>query len=115
MRGTLNDAQLDEGYTVEIAIPWSAFAKGEPKHEKPPVNGSWRMNFFVLDARNEHDQRAVGWSPPRVGDFHVPRRFGNVIFDGPREDAVADSKTATKAADAKTKKAAAPKAEKKTE
>jgi hypothetical protein len=115
MRGTLNDAQLDEGYTVEIAIPWSAFAKGEPKHDKPVANATWRLNFFVLDARNEHDQRAVGWSPPRVGDFHVPRRFGNVIFDAPREGAVADSKTATKAVEGKAKKTAAPKVEKKTQ
>jgi hypothetical protein len=115
VRGTLNDAALDEGYTTEIAIPWSAFAKGEPKHEKPTATQTWRVNFFVLDARNEHDQRAVGWSPPRVGDFHVPRRFGTLIFDPAPENAVVDSKAATKAdAKAATKKVA-PKAEKKSE
>jgi hypothetical protein len=115
VRGTLNDAQLDEGYTVEIAIPWSAFAKGEPKHDKPSANSTWRLNYFVLDSRNEHDQRAVGWSPPRVGDFHVPRRFGTVIFDAPRADAVADSKAATKGGESKAKKAAPAKAPEKTQ
>lgn len=113
VRGTLNDTQLDEGYTVEIAIPWSAFGKGEPKHAKPEPGASWRLNFYVLDSRNEHDQRAVGWSPPRVGDFHVPRRFGKVIFEAPKEGAVAESKSAApKASDAKGKKAPAAKPEK---
>lgn len=83
VRGTINDDIRDEGYSVEIAIPWKAFAAGEPKHEKPKALAAWRLNYYVLDARNEHDQRAVGWSPPKVGDFHVPRRFGSVIFEAP--------------------------------
>ncbi|MDB4986550.1 MAG: hypothetical protein JWN04_1728 [Myxococcaceae bacterium] len=83
VRGKLNDEVRDEGYTVELAIPWAAFSMGDPKHERPAPGSSWRMNFFVLDARSEHDQRAVGWSAPRVGDFHVPRRFGNVVFGAP--------------------------------
>ena len=24
----------------------------------------------------------AGWSPPLVGDFHVPSRFGKLVFDG---------------------------------
>lgn len=92
VRGTLNDDVRDDGYTAEIAIPWTAFAKGDPKHERPTAKQTWRLNYYVLDARNEHDQRAVGWSPPRVGDFHVPRRFGTVIFDEPKEGALADKK-----------------------
>ena len=108
VRGTLNDEEADEGYTVELAIPWTAFAMGEPKHEKPTANSTWRLNFFVLDARSEHDQRAVGWSPPRVGDFHVPRRFGMVVFDPAKPGAVVEKKPTTK--DAKAKKGAEKKA-----
>jgi len=96
VRGTVNDAEADEGYTVEMAIPWSAFAKDGLKHEKPTVGANWRVNFFVLDARSDHNQRAVGWSPPRVGDFHVPRRFGNIIFDAPTADPVVEAKPAAK-------------------
>ena len=33
----------------------------------------------LMDAR-KNGMRAVGWSPPRVGDFHVPARFGKVTF-----------------------------------
>jgi hypothetical protein len=37
------------------------------------------MNFFVMDARKD-EQRAVGWSPPLIGDFHTLDRFGRVVF-----------------------------------
>jgi hypothetical protein len=82
-RGKVNDEERDDGYTVEMAIPWTAFNQVEPKAEKPDAGATWRLNFYVLDARNEHDQRAVAWSPPRVGDFHVPRRFGSIVFAAP--------------------------------
>jgi hypothetical protein len=110
INGTLNDTVRDESYTVEIAIPWTAFAAGEPKHEKPKAGSTWRINYYVLDARNEHDQRAVAWSPPRVGDFHVPRRFGTILFEPPKAAAPTEEKkpVAGKAAPkgAATKKAA---------
>jgi hypothetical protein len=78
-RGKVNDDKDDQGYTVELAIPWAAFAKG-PTPASPPSAGSiWRMNFFVMDARKD-GQRAVGWSPPLVGDFHTLERFGRVVF-----------------------------------
>ena len=79
LRGKVNDEAADEGYTVELAIPWSAFAAG-PTPATPPAAGAvWRMNFFVMDAL-EKGQRAVGWSPPLIGDFHTLDRFGRVVF-----------------------------------
>lgn len=78
-KGTLNDSAEDEGYTVELAVPWTAFATGEPPAAPPAPGDSWRINFFVMDAR-EVGQRAVGWSPPRIGDFHTLHRFGRVVF-----------------------------------
>jgi hypothetical protein len=80
LRGTLNDDDADEGYTVEIAIPWKAFAGHQPKHTAPKAGDRWRINFFVMDARDK-GTRAVGWSAPRVGDFHTLARFGTVAFD----------------------------------
>lgn len=78
-RGTVDDDEEDEGYTVEMAIPWKAFAAGSPPASPPSVGDTWRMNFFVLDAL-EKGQRAVGWSPPKTNDFHLPSRFGHVRF-----------------------------------
>ena len=87
-RGTPNDDDEDQGYTVEAAIPWAAFAAGEPPAQKPEAGATWRMNFFVMDSREE-GQRAVGWSPPRVGDFHTLNRFGRVVFFDPASPAAA--------------------------
>jgi hypothetical protein len=79
LHGKPNDDEADEGYSVELAIPWRAFAAG-PTPAKPPLAGEmWRMNFFVMDARPK-GQRAVGWAPPMVGDFHTLNRFGRVVF-----------------------------------
>jgi hypothetical protein len=78
-RGKFNDDRNDEGYAVEAAIPWSAFAAGPTPAEPPAAGAEWRMNFFVMDAMTS-GQRAVGWSPPMVGDFHTLNRFGRVVF-----------------------------------
>lgn len=77
--GTPNDDEADGGWTAEIAIPWSAL---EPLGVRgAPARGSeWRVALYVLDAR-ERGQLGVGWSPPLVGDFHVPDRFGRVAFE----------------------------------
>ncbi len=97
LRGTLNDQAPDQGYTAEIAIPWTAFAAGTPVHARPRAGDTWRVNFYVMDAREE-GQRAVGWSPPRVGDFHVPKRFGKLHFDAlPLAAAETDSPAAAPA------------------
>lgn len=79
--GTLDDDAPDRGYVVEIALPWTAFATGGAP---TPPKGSdvWRVNFFVLDA-TASEQRAVAWSPPMVGDFHTPARFGRLAFPRP--------------------------------
>lgn len=79
VQGEVNDDEDDEGYTVELAIPWRAFAAGATPAAPPTAGATWRMNFFVMDAR-EKGQRAVGWSPPLVGDFHTLERFGRVVF-----------------------------------
>lgn len=81
VRGEVNDDDEDEGYTVEMAIPWAAFAHGETPATPPTTNASWRMNLFVMDTRpGEEPQRMVAWSAPRRPDFHTLDRFGNVRF-----------------------------------
>lgn len=79
VQGTIDDAEPDQGYTVEMRVPWSAFAAGQPPASAPSAGATWRINFFVMDAR-ERGQRAVGWSAPRVGDFHTLAKFGRVVF-----------------------------------
>lgn len=80
LRGKLNDDDADQGYSVEIAIPWAAFSAGASTTTAPKAGDSFRLNFYVMDTQKE-GVRAVGWSAPRVGDFHVPKRFGKLTFD----------------------------------
>lgn len=81
VRGTANDAEADQGYTAEIAIPWRAFNAGEPAAARPEAGETWAMNLYVMDQRPEgQPQRTAGWSPTHEGDFHVPARFGRVTF-----------------------------------
>ncbi len=87
-RGTANDDADDQGYAVEVRIPWSSFQFGtSPAMGTPPSGSTWRMNFYVMDTRRGGGQRAVAWSPPLEGDFHVPARFGRVRMSAPRVEA----------------------------
>lgn len=79
VQGKVNDDEADQGYSVELAIPWTAFAAGATPAQPPAAGATWRMNFFVMDARAK-GQRAVGWSPPMIGDFHTLERYGRVVF-----------------------------------
>ena len=80
LEGTVNDDDDDAGWHAEMAIPWTAFATVGPGTARPSPGASWRIALYVLDARAE-GQTGVGWSAPLVGDFHVPARFGTVVFD----------------------------------
>ncbi len=79
-RGTIDDERPDEGYDVELAIPWSAFVAAGRDGSAPREGEQFRVALYVLDARGD-GQVGVGWSPPLVGDFHVPARFGHVRFE----------------------------------
>jgi hypothetical protein len=82
-RGTPNDDAADEGYTVEIRIPYASFRHGDgPLLVAPAVDSNWRFNFYVMDTRPDGGQRTAGWSPTLEGDFHVPARFGRAVMTG---------------------------------
>jgi hypothetical protein len=64
----------DKGYTVEIAIPWSSFAKA--KNHPPKAGDEWRMNFYAMK-----NNSGVAWSPILgQGNFHKASRFGRVVW-----------------------------------
>jgi hypothetical protein len=77
LQGTLDDAREDEGYVVELAIPWASF--GKAKRVPPQPNDAWRMNFYAMQ-----NNGGVAWSPILgQGNFHKASRFGRVRFVGP--------------------------------
>ena len=78
LKGTLDKSDdKDEGYTVEFAIPWSAFSKAK---KTPPQNGdAWRMNLYAMQKNS-----GVAWSPILgQGNFHKATRFARVTFVDP--------------------------------
>jgi Carbohydrate family 9 binding domain-like len=78
VHGTLDKpGDQDQGYDVEIAIPWTAFAKNPAK--APPADGDfWRMNFYGMK-----NGAVVAWSPTLKEGFHRASRFGRIRFGAP--------------------------------
>jgi hypothetical protein len=75
VRGTLNDEKdKDEGYVVEVRIPWASFDKVK---DLPPAPGAlWRMNLYAMQNND-----GLAWSPIlEQGNFHKASRFGRVAF-----------------------------------
>lgn len=78
IHGTLDKSGGDDdGYDVEIAIPWTSFSKAK---QLPPKHGdSWRMNFYAME-----NNGGCGWSPILgQGNFHKASRFGRVVWNVP--------------------------------
>lgn len=85
VEGTVeNQEDKDSRWTVEMAIPHSAFEGIQPV---PPKEGdAWRMNLYRIDRTREGDAVRVSagaWSPT-AGWFHSPERFGNIVFSSRR-------------------------------
>ena len=91
--GTLNHpGDVDRGWSVELAMPWSAFSPDERHPSAPRVGDQWRVNFsrvqWTTDVVNgayrprpnvpEHNWV---WSPQHVVDMHRPERWGYVQFE----------------------------------
>ena len=78
IHGTIDDASdIDDGYTVEIALPWSSLTKAKAAPPKP--GDTWRANFYAME-----DNGGAAWSPILSrGNFHRALRFGRLHF-GPR-------------------------------
>ena len=91
--GTLNKPDdRDRGWTVEIAIPWTAYASRAPV-ARPAAGQEWRVNFsrveWQTEIRDGHYGKLPGvkednwvWSPQGVVNMHVPDRWGYVRFSG---------------------------------
>jgi hypothetical protein len=81
VQGTLNNSgDKDRGWTVEIALPLTAFASRQSV--PPPKPGTtWRINFSRVQwsAGKPAEDNWV-WSPQGVINMHVPERWGYLHF-----------------------------------
>lgn len=107
--GTLNDPNdVDEGWTVEVAIPWAGLAEYHGAGGCPPQPGDcWRINFSRVQWRHEvidglyvripphgtplaeslnpeeqeHPEDNWVWSPQGAVNMHLPERWGELVFE----------------------------------
>lgn len=94
--GTLNNSSdTDQGWSVEIAIPWEVMKEANA-HNNIPVNEFWRLgfsrvnwNFDLKDGRYTRKKDESGkyhpeynwvWSPQWVINMHEPEKWGYVYF-----------------------------------
>lgn len=98
VQGTVNDpSDRDRGWSVELALPWSALAEHAPAGRAPRDGERWRVNFSRVDWRVEADEGgyrkvtdpATGkpppeenwvWSPQGAVNMHMPEMWGIVQF-----------------------------------
>lgn len=98
VQGSINDpSDKDQGWTVEMAIPWSALAEMAKPKRRPREAEQWRINFSRVDwhmqvegntyvkeknpetGKNRSEENWV-WSPQGVVNMHRPETWGYVQF-----------------------------------
>lgn len=92
VEGTLNDpADVDRGWSVEMAIPWAALAEFATCPVPPQPGDVWRFNMSRVEWRyavtgGEYakvpGQKEANWtwSPQGLIDMHLPERWGYLTF-----------------------------------
>lgn len=83
VRGTLNNpADRDDGWSVEIAIPWAAFGARARMPLPPRAGDEWRVNFSRVEWTQPKGPKEDNWvwSPQGLIDMHLPERWGWVRF-----------------------------------
>lgn len=85
IQGTLNQGDdLDKGWNIEIAIPFSALKQFSGRSPCPPaVDDTWRVHLgrrHQLEGANPSN--ALYWTWPALGvpDCHNPDRWGYLVF-----------------------------------
>ncbi|HEX7573741.1 MAG TPA: carbohydrate-binding family 9-like protein [Bacteroidota bacterium] len=100
IRGTLNNpADIDTGWSVEIAMPWAALGQYAHRPAPPREGDQWRINFsrveWLMDIVHGTYQKVAGkrednwvWSPQWVVDMHRPEWWGYLQFSSLKPGAV---------------------------
>jgi hypothetical protein len=82
--GTLNAPHdTDRGWSVEMAIPWEAFAP-QVKGDCPPKPGdTWSAHLGRVH-KEKFRSKNIYWTWPVIGvvNCHLPHTYGLVVFDG---------------------------------
>jgi len=109
VKGTLNrPGDRDEGWTIEMALPWTTLKEAAPGQRRPAAGDRWRINFsrveWQTDVRDGKYAKRIKpgstdpiaednwvWSPQGAIDMHMPERWGYVQFSDTRAGSGADA------------------------
>jgi len=109
VKGTINrPGDRDDGWTIELALPWKALKEAAPGQRRPTAGDRWRINFSRVEWQTEiRDGKYVKrtrpgtteplpeanwvWSPQGAVDMHMPERWGYVQFSDARPGNEADT------------------------
>ena len=76
--GTVDDrTDRDRGWTVELAVPFADFFTAP--HIPPEPGDRWRANLYRIERAGD-EMAFIAWSPTGVPNYHVPARFGTLVF-----------------------------------
>ncbi|MBN1672895.1 MAG: hypothetical protein JXR37_17755 [Kiritimatiellae bacterium] len=88
VHGTLNEpGDVDKGWTVEMAIPFSAIKPFAGKMSCPPNEGDvWRMHLARRYRTARDAETTQYWTWPKTGEVNCHRtdRWGYTVFGGKR-------------------------------
>jgi thiamine biosynthesis lipoprotein ApbE len=98
VKGTLNrPGDRDEGWTIELALPWKILKEAAPGQRRPVSGDRWRVNFSRVEWQTDvREGKYVKrnkpgsteplpednwvWSPQGAVNMHMPERWGFVQF-----------------------------------
>ena len=88
LKGTLNDpTSTDQGWSVELAIPWQSLKYLADGRQLPPADGDlWkfflgRCNKKVVDGREISPHPASALRSHGVYDTHMPEEWSVIAFE----------------------------------
>lgn len=74
--GTVDGKDGDREWTCEIALPMEDVVTA--KNLPPRPGDRWRLNLYRVEQRPT--PALLAWSPTFKEDFHIPSRFGEIVF-----------------------------------
>lgn len=87
VRGTPDGGDTDQGWDVEIGIPWAAIRGRDAgmKVSLPPrIGDRWKLNIVRVDVKSDNDrQSASSWNRIGYGDWHALDKMLTAVFADP--------------------------------
>lgn len=84
LRGTTEPGDTDQGWDVELAIPWQAVRGRDDAMAvrlPPQVGDRWRLNLVRVDVKTgDKNPQASSWNRITSADFHALDRMVTAVF-----------------------------------